>query len=54
MPIAALDSGSGGGTPAPDPVTTNHQQLRLYRGMRSFPFFFTWACVFVIAFFLVN
>lgn len=53
MPIAVLDSGSGGGTPEPE-VTTNHQQLRLYRGMRSFPFFFSWVLVFSVAVFLVS
>ena len=36
MPIAALDSGTGGGAPAPAVVRTNHQQLRRWRGMRSF------------------
>ncbi len=54
MPLAALDSGTGGGVAAPDPITTNHQQLRRYRGMRSLPFFFTWAVVFLFAVLLVS
>ena len=53
MPVAALDAGTGGGTP-PVVVTifTTHTQLRAWRGLRSF--ILCWGAIAAIAIFLVT